>query len=190
MSFIDYLKQKGIQPGKTHIQSSYGVLNYPELTCDYARIGIAMYGVLSKLDDVKLSVELRPVLAIKSKIVTLKLVKSGETVGYGRAYTAEGDRRIAVVTIGYADGIPRELSCGAGKVLVRGEEAEIVGRICMDQMMIDVTDIHKVKVGDVVTVIGEDMRGSIPAEAVAMEADSITNELLSRLGDRLERTYF
>ena len=75
-------------------------------------------------------------------------------------------------------------------MLVRGEEAEIVGRICMDQMMIDVTDIHKVKVGDVVTVIGEDMRGSIPAEAVAMEADSITNELLSRLGDRLERTYF
>lgn len=186
---IDYLKQKGIQPGKTHIQSSYGVLNYPELTCDYARIGIAMYGVLSKLDDVKLSVELRPVLAVKSKIVTIKLVKAGETVGYGRAYTAASDRQIAVVTIGYADGIPRELSCGAGKVLVRGVEAEIVGRICMDQMMIDVTDISKVKVGDVVTVIGEDMRGNIPAEAVAMEADSITNELLSRLGGRLERTY-
>lgn len=186
---IDYLKQKGIEPGKTHIQSSYGVLNYPELTCDYARIGIAMYGVLSKLDDVKLSVDLRPVLTVKSKIASIKCIKAGETVGYGRAYVAEQDKRIAVVTIGYADGIPRELSCGKGKVLVHGIETEIVGKICMDQMMIDVTGISKVKVGDVVTVIGEDMEECIPAETVAMESETITNELLSRLGDRLERLY-
>lgn len=186
---IDYLKQQGINPGKTHIQSSYGVLNYPELTCDYARIGIAMYGVLSKKDDVKLSVDLRPVLTVKSIIAAIRMVKSGETVGYGRAYVAQGDRRIAVVTIGYADGIPRELSCGKGKVLIHGEEAEIVGRICMDQMMIDVTDISKVKVGDVVTIIGEDREERIPAEEVACASDTITNELLSRLGDRLERMY-
>ncbi|MBO5237924.1 MAG: serine racemase VanT catalytic subunit [Lachnospiraceae bacterium] len=186
---IDYLKRKGIEPGKTHIQSSYGVLNYPELTCDYARIGIAMYGVLSKLDDVKMSVDLRPVLTVKSKIAAIKCVKAGETVGYGRAYLAEEDKRIAVVTIGYADGIPRELSCGRGTVLVHGTEVEIVGRICMDQLMIDITDVNKVKVGDVVTIIGEDMHKRIHAESVAMESDTITNELLSRLGDRLERLY-
>ncbi len=186
---IDYLKKKGIEPGKTHIQSSYGVLNYPELTCDYARIGIAMYGVLSKLDDVKLSVDLRPVLTVKSKIAAIKCVKAGETVGYGRAYTAEDDKRIAVVTIGYADGVPRELSCGRGNVLVNGKEADIIGRICMDQLMIDVTNIHKVKVGDVVTIIGGSREECIPAESVAVKSDTITNELLSRLGDRLERVY-
>lgn len=186
---LDYLKKQGIRPGKTHIQSSYGVLNYPELRCDYARIGIAMYGVLSKLDEVKMAVDLRPVMTVKSQVAAIKLIKKGESVGYGRAYIAESDRRIAVVTIGYADGVPRELSCGRGQVLVNGKEAEIIGRICMDQMMIDVTDIHKVKVGDVVTVIGGDVSQRIPAERVAMESDTITNELLSRLGDRLERLY-
>ncbi len=187
---VDCLKRQGIDVGKTHIQSSYGVLNYPELRCDYARIGIAMYGVLSKRDDVKMSVDLRPVLTVKSKIAAIRQVKKGETVGYGRAYTADADRDIAVVTIGYADGIPRELSCGKGSVLIYGQTASIVGRICMDQMLIDVTGIPKVKVGDVVTVIGENLEECICAEEVACASDTITNELLSRLGDRLDRTYF
>ena len=117
-------------------------------------------------------------------------MKKGETVGYGRAYTADADRDIAVVTIGYADGIPRELSCGKGSVLIYGQTASIVGRICMDQMLIDVTGIPKVKVGDVVTVIGENLEECICAEEVACASDTITNELLSRLGDRLDRTYF
>lgn len=186
---LEYLKKQGIQPGKTHIQSSYGVLNYPELRCDYARIGIAMYGVLSRMDEVKLSVDLRPVMTVKSQVAAIKLIHKGESVGYGRTYIADSDRRIAVVTIGYADGVPRELSCGKGQVLINGQEAEIIGRICMDQMMIDVTEIPRVKVGDVVTVIGGDVSRRIPAERVAMESDTITNELLSRLGDRLERLY-
>lgn len=93
------------------------------------------------------------------------------------------------MTIGYADGIPRELSCGKGVVLVRGQEARIIGRICMDQMMIDVTGIRKVQIGDVVTVIGSDMKEDVSAERVAEESNTITNELLSRLGNRLERIY-
>lgn len=186
---LEYLKARGIQPGKTHIQSSYGVLNYPELCCDYARIGIAMYGVLSNMDSVKTPVDLRPVLTVKSKIASIRAIKTGEAVGYGRAYIAEQDASIAVVTIGYADGIPRELSCGKGVVLVRGQEARIIGRICMDQMMIDVTGIRKVQIGDVVTVIGSDMKEDVSAERVAEESNTITNELLSRLGNRLERIY-
>lgn len=186
---LEYLKGKGIHPGKTHIQSSYGVLNYPELRCDYARIGIAMYGVLSNLDSVKTPVDLRPVLTVKSKVISIRQIKAGEAVGYGRAYVATKDACVAVVAIGYADGIPRELSCGKGVVLVHGEEAQIIGRICMDQMMIDITGIRRVQIGDVVTVIGSDMEEDISAEKVAIESDTITNELLSRLGERLERVY-
>lgn len=150
---LDYLKNRGINPGKTHIQDSYGVLNYPELTCDYARIGAAMYGSLSSQADVKLEVDLRPVISGKAKVAAVKPVKAGETIGYGRGYVAKEDKRIAVVTIGYGDEVPGNLAVNEGIVLVHGCEAEIVGRICMDQMMIDVTEIENVKVGDIVTML-------------------------------------
>lgn len=150
---LDYLKNRGIHPGKTHIQNSYGILNYPELTCDYVRLGDAMYGPLSRQADVRLKVDLRPVVTVKAKVAAMKLVKSGETVGYGRGYVAKGDKRIAVVTVGYGEEVPVKLTEENGMVLVHEQEAEIVGRICMDQMMIDVTEIENVKVGDIVTML-------------------------------------
>lgn len=153
---IDYLKSRGIQPGKMHIQNSYGILNYPELDCDYARIGTAMYGILSRQADVKLAVDLRPVITVKAKVAAMKLVKAGETIGYGRGYVAKEDQRIAIVTIGYGEEVPG-VSEEAGLVLVHGGEAKIVGKICMDQMMVDVTGIENVKVGDVVTMLGDEM---------------------------------
>lgn len=187
---IKCMDDLGLDPGKIHIQSSYGVLNYPELQCDYARIGIALYGVLSSKDDkTKLSVDLRPVLSLKARIVTIKQIAIGETVGYGRQFTADRDTKIAVVSIGYADGLPRNLSCGRGAVLINGEYAPIIGRVCMDQLMVDITHIKNVEQGDVVTIIGQDGRGRISAEQIAKESGTITNELLSRLGNRLERIY-
>lgn len=150
---LDYLKRCGISPGRTHIQNSYGVLNYPELTCDYVRLGAAMYGSLNMQADVKLDVDLRPVIVVKAKVAAMKLVKSGETVGYGRGYIAKEDKRIAVVTVGYGEEVPERLSADEGTVLVHEQEAEMVGRICMDQMMIDVTGIENVKVGDIVTML-------------------------------------
>lgn len=154
---IEYLKSRGIRPGSTHIQNSYGVLNYPELSCDYARIGTAMYGILSRQADVKLAVDLKPVITVKAKVAAMKMVKSGETIGYGRGYVAKGDKRIAIVTVGYGEEVPRNVSEEAGLVLVHGDEAKIVGKICMDQMMIDVTGIENVKVGDIVTMLGDEM---------------------------------
>ncbi len=185
---LDKLRQVGINPGKIHLQSSYGVLNYPYLKCDYARIGIALYGVLSDKKHVtRVSPCLSPVLSIKARVVLTKDIEEGDYVGYGREYTAGIKTRIAVVAIGYGDGIPRSLSAGNGYVLIRGEKAPIIGRICMDQMMVDISNISQVVQGDIATVIGRDGSESVSAEEVAAGAGTLTNELLSRLGQRIVR---
>lgn len=184
----DRLKHLGYYPGKLHIQSSYGLLNYPELECDYVRMGIAMYGVLSsKQDQTVVQLPLKPVLSVRSCIVMTKEVRKGESVGYGREFIAEKDIRIAVVAIGYADGISRRLSCGSGTVLVHGKKASIIGRVCMDQMMLDITEIPEAKAEDEVVIIGTDGKEQILTEDVAALTNTISNEVLSRLGSRLPR---
>ncbi|GBF33696.1 alanine racemase [Desulfocucumis palustris] len=189
-TLLEHLKQHRIKLPKMHIQSSYGILNYPELQCSYARIGIALYGVLSSPSNrTKIQPELRPVLSLKSRVVLIRQIVAGECVGYGRAFSASRNTRIAVLSIGYADGVPRSLSCGKGEVLIHGCRAPIIGRICMDQLMIDITDIHNVKRGDIATLLGEGGSEVITAEEVAAASETIANELLSRLGSRLERVY-
>lgn len=173
---------------KTHILGSYGLLNYPELGGDYVRIGIALYGVLSNRGDLAFCpVELRPVLSVKARVMTIRTIQPGEHVGYGLAYTAESERKIAALSIGYADGLPRALSCGRGRVLIHGQEAPIVGRICMDQTMVDVTGIENVKCGDIAVIIGKSDNLEITAYELAEQSDTITNEILSRMGNRLNR---
>ncbi len=180
---LDGLKTKQIPLPPTHIQSSYGVLNYPELQCSYARIGIALYGVLSTSGaNTKCSLDLRPVLALKSRVALIRTIAPGESVGYGRSFTAQEEKRIAVISIGYADGFPRSLSA-KGHVLIRGCKVPVIGRICMDQLTVDVTGVPDVKRGDVVTLIGSDGAEIITAEQTAVGAGTITNELLSRLSD-------
>lgn len=187
---LEVLKERGISVPGTHIQSSYGLLNYPEIKCDYARIGIAMYGVLSsKSDSTRVCVDLRPVMAVKARIVQIRNIKAGETVGYGRTFLAGKDSRIAVISIGYADGIPRELSGGNEYVIIHGKRALVIGRICMDVMEADITEIEEAAVGDTVTVIGKDGEEFISAEDMAAGAGTITNELLSRMGKRLKKRY-
>lgn len=185
-SLLDYLKNSGFQIPKVHIQSSYGLLNYPELKCDYVRVGIAMYGVLTSFnDETKLKLDLRPVLSLKAKVVLLRKIRKGETVGYSRAFTANRDSLIAILPIGYADGFPRNLSCGNSYALICGKKAPIIGKICMDQLAVDVTDIPDVKIGNIATLIGKDGDEEITAPMVAENSESITNELLSRMGHRL-----
>ncbi len=184
---LDQLKENGIKIPKTHVQSSYGFLNYPELKCSYVRAGVALYGVLSSINDkTKLRLDLRPVLSLKSQIVLLRKIKRGESIGYGRTFVAKRDSQIAILSIGYADGFPRNLSGKNSEVLIREKRFPIVGRICMDQLAIDVTDIETVCVGDVATLIGSDGNDGLSAAAIANSADSISNELLSRMGSRLK----
>lgn len=186
---VNELKAIGIKV-PVHIQSSYGLLNYQELSCDYARIGIAMYGCLSSAKDKTVIMpELKPVLSLQSRLVLTRNIPAGECVGYGRVYQASEDRTIGILAVGYGDGYPRELSEGKGQVLIKGVKVPVIGRICMDQLMIDITGLPGIKRGDIGTLIGGSANEMIPADEVADSAGTIANELLSRLGNRLPRIY-
>ena len=180
--------QRGLNCGKIHLLSSDGLLQYPELAGDYARVGIALYGVLSQGADMEsCRIDLRPVLSVKARVALVKDLYAGETAGYGLGYIAESNRKIAVLSIGYADGIPRDLSCGKGRVLIAGSEAPIIGLICMDQLLVDVTDIPDAAAGDTAVLIGTSGSRQITACDLAEQTGTITNEILSRLGNRLNR---
>lgn len=182
------LERNGYPCPKIHLQSSYGILHYPELAGDYARPGIALYGVLSSRRDLpQAGVPLSPILSVKARVVLVKSLSRGESAGYGLQYVADKDKKIAVLSIGYADGIPRSLSFGGGNVLVGSGIAPIIGSVCMDQMLVDITDIPDVSQGDVAVVIGRSGDREISVYDLAEQEGTITNEILSRLGNRLER---
>lgn len=174
------LDARGLAPGKIHLQSSAGLLHYPGLPCDYARAGIALYGAMGQCSG------LTPVLSLKARVVLIREICAGETAGYARAFTAQRDTRIAVVSLGYADGYPRALSRGKGTALLRGRRASVIGDVCMDQLLLDVTDIPEAQLGDTAVFLGKDGEAEIAASELAESAGAIANELLSRLGSRLE----
>ena len=175
-------------PVRLHLQASYGILHYPMPDMDCARPGIALYGLLSNASDTCVYGEqLRPVLSLRARVASVRRLSQGESAGYDMAYTAARVASIATVTIGYADGLPRSLSEGKGCVLLHGQRAPIIGRICMDQLLVDVTALPHTRPGEIVTLIGRDGRESISAADLADACGTITNELLSCLGARLER---
>ena len=184
----DQLREMGLLPPGIHMQASYGILNYPDLAGDYARVGIALYGVLSTQEDThKWQDTLRPVLSLKARVATVRTLYHGESAGYGLQFTAKQDTQIATIAIGYADGLPRALSGGVGSVLIRGQRAPIIGRICMDQTLVDVSGIDRVRAGDTAVLIGRSGEQELSVCEMAEAAGTITNEILSRMGARLER---
>lgn len=185
---IDALKERGYPCPKLHLLSSYGVVNYPEFAEDYARVGIALYGLLStKEDTLKWKEVLTPVLSLKVRVATVKNLYAGESAGYGLQFTANRDMKIATLAIGYADGLPRALSNGVGKVLINGAEAPVIGRICMDQTLVDVSGVPDIRSGDTAVIIGRSGGKEISACDLAEQTGTITNEILSRMGKRLVR---
>ncbi len=185
---ISQIKAHGYPCPAVHLQASYGVLNYPELAGDYARIGIALYGVLStKEDTCRWSGSLKPVLSFKARIATVRTLYQGESAGYGMQYTAKQDMRIATLAVGYADGLPRALSLGVGSVLIHGHRAPVIGRICMDQTIVDISGIPQVQAGEEAVLIGRCGDMEISVCDIAAQAGTIANEILSRMGSRLER---
>lgn len=186
---VNELEQKGYPRPKLHLQSSYSVLLYPELAEDYARVGIALYGVLSTKEDTKRwGKHLQPVLSLKARVASVRRLYQGEGAGYGLQFTAERDMKIAALTIGYADGLPRNLS-GRGYVLLAGKKAPILGRICMDQTLVDVTALDQVQAGDIATVIGRDGDEIISVCDLAEQSETIANDIFTGLGSRLERIF-
>ncbi len=185
---LSQLGARGCVCPRAHLLASYGLIRYPGLGGDYARVGIALYGMLSTRSDTEsCALPLRPVLSVRARVAAIKTLRKGETAGYGLQFVAAVDSRIAVLAIGYADGLPRALSCGVGKVLLNGSTAPIAGRICMDQTLVDVSAVPDVKPGDAAVIIGRSDDAEITACDLAEQTGTISNEILSRLGERLER---
>ena len=186
---VQALKKKGYYVGKIHAQSSYGIVNYPSEHYDYARSGILLYGVQSEDGCTLLSPSLLPVLSLRAVIAQVRWIEANESVGYSRTYTTDKPTKLATVCIGYADGIPRQLSGKGGMCLIGGKKVPIIGRVSMDMVSVDVSEVENVSAGDIATFIGRDKDAEIRCEDVAKAAGTITNDVLSRLGTRLPRVY-
>lgn len=182
------LRSRGCVLPKLHLLASGSLLRCPELGGDYARTGIALYGTLGTCEELKkYGKNLRPVLSLKARIALVRTLLPGEGAGYGLRFQAQRRTRLAAAAIGYGDGLPGALGCGVGAALVNGVPAPIAGRICMDQVLLDVTDVPQVRPGDTAVFIGRDGGREITAAQAAEQAGVLTNELLTRLGPRLER---
>lgn len=170
-----------------HVANSATVLDMPELCLDMARPGISLYGLYPS-SQVSHSVALKPVLSLKSLVARLLWLSPGDTVSYGRTWRAESPTRIALIPCGYADGLRRGLS-NRGSVLVRGRRAPILGRICMDQFMADVTHIPEVALGDEVVLIGRQGEEEITADEIAALEGTISYEIVCGISARVPRVY-
>lgn len=187
MIFIEELENRGIHIPVRHVANSAAILQFPEACLDMVRSGISTYGIYPSADVCR-KTPLRPALQWKSIVSFVKTIHPGVSVGYGGTFTAERETVVATIPVGYADGVRRDLS-GKGRVLVHGQYAPILGRICMDQFMIDVTDIPEVCVGDEVTLIGRDGERELPVEEVANLAHSFNYEYLCGISNRVPRKY-
>lgn len=173
-----------------HCSNSAGIAEMPKANMDAVRAGIILYGLWPS-DEVKEGgkIELSPCLSLKSRIVYVKTVPAGQEISYGGTYTTERDTRVATICIGYGDGYPRSLS-NKGYVLLNGQRAPILGRICMDQFMVDVTDIKgEVQTGSIVTLLGRDGIEEITMEALGALSGRFNYELACDLGKRIPRVY-
>lgn len=178
--FVDTLETLGTDPGVRHACNSAAARHFPEFALDAVRCGIAVYGCEWAGND--------PAMTLHSVITHLKTVEAGATVGYGATWRAASKTSIATVAIGYADGVHRMRS-NRGYVLVRGRKAPMVGTVSMDAITLDVSDVDGVAVGDVVTLIGHDGEERITAELVGRWSGTISYEVLTSLGPRVERRY-
>lgn len=182
----DILINKGINLRHVHFMNSASICcrNTPKSTL--ARAGIIMYGLHP---DVSLEIPdgIKPVMSVKAVISHVKTVEKGDCISYGRTFTAENEMKIATVTVGYADGYSRLLS-SKGEILVHGRRCKIVGRVCMDQLMIDVSDVEA-NAGDIVTLIGTDGNDSITADDIAELCGTIGYEVVCGISKRVPRIY-
>lgn len=171
-----------------HCSNSAGIIELPQANMDIVRAGITVYGLWPSEEVDKNIVELTPALSLKSHIVYLKEIEKGDAVSYGGTYVATETRRVATIPVGYGDGYPRLLS-GKGHVLIHGKRVPILGRVCMDQFMVDVTDLENVKMGDEVTLIGKDGEECITMEELGELSGRFNYELACDLSKRIPRVY-
>ncbi len=181
-------RRVGKQIPLKHCSNSAGILTLPQANLSLVRAGITLYGLSPSEEVTRDILSLRPVLSLKSRLVYVKEIEAGTPVSYGGTFVAKERMRIATVPVGYGDGYPRSLS-GKGSVLIRGKRASILGRICMDQFMVDVSAIPGVTEGDEVTLIGADGREEITMEELGALPGRFNYELACDLGKRIPRVY-
>jgi alanine racemase len=187
-NFITLLKQNGIHIPIKHMCNSAGIMEFDHHRFDMVRAGIIIYGLYPSQNVNKNVIKLKPALEWKTHVINVKSVDEGQGVSYGRTYITKGKTKIATLSVGYADGYPRALS-SKGRVLIRGEYAPIIGRICMDQMMVDITHIENAEIEDEVTLVGKDGDNIISVEELANMAGSFNYEFVCSIGKRVRRIY-
>ncbi len=188
MSICSELGRIGLHIPVKHVCNSAGIIEYPSMHLNMVRPGIILYGMYPSV-EVKKKIALKPAMSLKANIILVKDVEENTPVSYGRMFTTSRKSRIATLPVGYADGYSRVLS-GKGKVIVNGEYAPIVGRICMDQCMVDITDIkEEIKAGDEVVMFGEQNERKISVEDIAGIIGTINYEIVCLIGRRVPRVY-
>ena len=187
-SVIDKLEKKGITFKIKHCSNSAGIIDFSEYALDGARAGIVLYGYAPS-NDMHKNLPLKPVMSLKAVVSHVKEIEAGDSISYGCTFVADKKMKIATVPVGYADGYLRANGKNGGYMLVRGKRANIVGRVCMDQLMLDVTDIDGVQMGDIVTVIGRDGDMQIGADTIADLNGTIPYEILCDVAIRVPRIY-
>lgn len=186
--FDKLLKEKNVNIKIYHSSNSAAIIDHPEANFDMVRAGIITYGLFPSEEVMAEKLFIKPALSLRSHVIFVKEVDEGRGISYGSTFITPKKMRIATLPIGYADGFPRKLS-NKGYVLIHGKRAAILGRVCMDQTMVDVTDIADVKVGDMVTIIGEDGNDRITVEDLAAMTDTINYEFVCNLTKRVPRIY-
>ncbi len=182
------LQRAGVRFQVRHCANSAAMFDYPLSHLDMVRAGVVLYG-LAPSAALRAQPDLRPVLALRSVVSHVKTVEPGAAVSYGRTFIAPRRLRVATVPVGYADGYPRALALGGAQVLIHGRRCPVLGRVCMDQIMADVTGLEGVKTGDWVTLIGRDGQEEITAGEVASWEGTIHYEVVCALSKRVPRVY-
>ena len=189
MDFLNKMEQRGITIPVRHISNSAGIMEMQSVNLDMVRDGICLYGLYPSEEVKKDRLPLRPAMQWKTWVSYVKKLPAGIEIGYGGTYTTERETIVATVPVGYADGYPRALS-NKGHVLIHGQRVPIIGRICMDQFMIDVTDVPDVCEGDAIMLFGEQDGEVLSVEEVAEQAYSFNYELVCAVGKRVPRVYY
>lgn len=185
---VKEIRAAGLNPGLRHIQNSYGILNYQDCGYDYCRPGLLYMGVTSDdAVDTLSHPDFIPILSLKTKVSMTKTIPAGASVSYGRHYTVDKPSRIASLCIGYADGLPRICSNQDLQVLIRGHLVPVVGNICMDQCMADITGFDDIQEGDTAIVIGQEDGTQLTVDRISRLAHTINNETLTRITARVPR---
>ncbi len=182
------LEERQVEIPMIHCSNSAAIIDMPEANMNAVRAGISLYGMWPSDEVKKENINLAPVMSLKSCIVFLKELEKGRVISYGATYETSKKQRIATIPIGYGDGYPRSLS-NKGYVLIHGKKAPICGRICMDQFMVDVTDIPEAKEGDIVTLVGKDHGAEITMEEIGDLSGRFNYEFACDLGKRIPRVY-